>query len=166
MFGWWGNKAKTEFESKDYKPGKDTVKRIRELQAAEKKRIEKWKKELKKMAIDPRSYNVGDVWSDPYNSTTSVYTSNNTWTSIDTSTKVSTPVLTTHDTAVSIDGTLQVNGRDITKELDEMREALLLLKRDVNLEEKYPELKEAYDNYMDLYRGLRVADKLTNSGLE
>jgi hypothetical protein len=57
-----------------------------------------------------------------------------------------------------------VQGRDILKELDEMRDALLLLKHDVNLEEKYPELKQAYDDYMELYRGLQVAEKFYQTG--
>jgi hypothetical protein len=61
---------------------------------------------------------------------------------------------------------LEVAGRDVMKELDEMREALLLLKRDVNLEEKYPELKQAYDDYMELYRGLQVAEKFYQIGNE
>lgn len=42
---------------------------------------------------------------------------------------------------------LLVNGRDVLKELDEMRDALLLLKRDVKMEEKYPLLKDLKDQY-------------------
>ena len=60
--------------------------------------------------------------------------------------------------------TLEVNGRDVLKELDEMRDALLLLKRDVDLETKYPELKQAYDDYMELYRGLQVVEKFYQTG--
>jgi predicted translin family RNA/ssDNA-binding protein len=40
-----------------------------------------------------------------------------------------------------------VQGRDVLKELDEMRDALLLLKRDVDMESKYPKLKELKDEY-------------------
>ena len=43
--------------------------------------------------------------------------------------------------------TLEVNGRDVMKELDEMRDALLLLKRDVDMEAKYPKLRELKDEY-------------------
>jgi hypothetical protein len=46
-----------------------------------------------------------------------------------------------------IDGKLEVQGRDVLKELDEMRDALLLLKRDVDMEAKYPKLKELKDAY-------------------
>lgn len=47
----------------------------------------------------------------------------------------------------SITTTLIVNNRDILKELDEMRDALLLLKRDISMEEKYPRLKQLKDKY-------------------
>ena len=46
-----------------------------------------------------------------------------------------------------VDVPLIVNGRDVMKELDEMRDALLLLKRDVDMEAKYPKLKELKDAY-------------------
>jgi hypothetical protein len=54
---------------------------------------------------------------------------------------------TTTNTTLKVDGTLEVKGRDVLKELDEMRDALLLLKRDVDMEEKYPRLKELKDEY-------------------
>ena len=43
-----------------------------------------------------------------------------------------------------------------------MRDAMLLLNRDVSMEEKYPELKEAYDNYKKILDELTVIEKLTN----
>lgn len=48
---------------------------------------------------------------------------------------------------VAIDGSLIVNGRDVMQEINEMRDALLLLKRDVDMELKYPRLKELKDEY-------------------
>jgi len=54
---------------------------------------------------------------------------------------------TTTDTALRIEGTLEVNSRDVMKELDEIRDALLLLKRDVDMEAKYPRLKELKEEY-------------------
>jgi hypothetical protein len=50
---------------------------------------------------------------------------------------------------------LTVNGRDILQELDEIRNTLMLLSRDVNMEEKYPklkELKDAYDRQLVIYQ--------------
>jgi hypothetical protein len=51
------------------------------------------------------------------------------------------------DASMHIDGKLEVQGRDVLKELDEMRDAMLLLKRDVDMESKYPKLKELKDAY-------------------
>ena len=58
-------------------------------------------------------------------------------------------------TSLQVDGKLEVQGRDVIKELDEMRDALLLLKRDVDMEAKYPELAEAkreYEKILDKYK--------------
>jgi hypothetical protein len=46
-----------------------------------------------------------------------------------------------------VDVPLIVNGRDVMKELDEMRDVLLLLRRDVDMESKYPKLKELKNEY-------------------
>ena len=48
---------------------------------------------------------------------------------------------------IKCDGTLEVQGRDVLAELDEMRNALMLIKRDVDMEAKYPKLKELKDEY-------------------
>ena len=55
----------------------------------------------------------------------------------------------------TVNATLIVDGRDVMKELDEMRDALLLLKRDVDMESKYPrlkELKDAYEAQLEKYK--------------
>lgn len=49
--------------------------------------------------------------------------------------------------SMRVDVPLIVNGRDVMRELDDMRDALLLLKRDVDMESKYPKLKEIKDEY-------------------
>ena len=49
--------------------------------------------------------------------------------------------------SMKVDVPMIVNGRDVMKEIDEMRDALLLLKRDVDMESKYPRLKELKDEY-------------------
>ena len=49
--------------------------------------------------------------------------------------------------SMRVDVPLVVDGRDVMKEIDEMRDALLLLKRDVDMEAKYPRLKEIKDEY-------------------
>jgi hypothetical protein len=57
--------------------------------------------------------------------------------------------------SMRVDVPLLVNGRDVMKEIDEMRDALLLLKRDVDMEAKYPklrELKDAYEAQLEKYK--------------
>lgn len=49
--------------------------------------------------------------------------------------------------AMLVDIPLVVQGRDVMKELDELRDAMLLLKRHVDMEAKYPKLKELKDAY-------------------
>lgn len=49
--------------------------------------------------------------------------------------------------SMCVDVPLVVDGRDVMQEIDEMRDALLLLKRDVDMEAKYPKLKELKDAY-------------------
>ena len=111
---------------------------IRKRQEAEKKRREKWSKEFKKQM------------NSKYHYTTNAPIYNNITSGAISSTSIA-------DAKVRIDGgangTMQVdiplivNGRDVMKELDEMRDALLLLKRDVDMESKYPKLKELKDEY-------------------
>jgi len=111
----------------------DYVKRIREREAAEKKRKEKWSKEFKQKM---NSNNYTPIFNSTQN-----YNSTGQWSNITIADH------TTTDTTLHVDGTLEVKGRDVLKELDEMRDALLLLKRDVDMEAKYPKLKELKDAY-------------------
>ena len=56
---------------------------------------------------------------------------------------------------LTVEGRAIIQGRDMLKELDEMRDALLLLKRDVDMEAKYPklkELKDAYEEQLEKYK--------------
>ena len=65
------------------------------------------------------------------------------------------------DNQVHIKTDMIVKGRDILQELDEIKHHMLLLPRNEKLERKYPELKEAYDAYLELYRGIQIARKMT-----
>jgi hypothetical protein len=62
-----------------------------------------------------------------------------------------------------VDVPLIVNGRDVMKELDEMRDALLLLRRDVDMESKYPRLKELKDEYERALEKYKTFDAIKNS---
>ena len=97
------------------------------------------------------------------------YTTNSTSNPMWTSGGLTTPATTIRSTSIAdhkihidggengsmrVDVPLIVNGRDIVKELDDMRDALLLLKRDVDMEAKYPKLKKIKDEYeraLDMY---------------
>jgi hypothetical protein len=71
--------------------------------------------------------------------------------------------LTLESTVTKITTPLEVNGRDILKELDEMRDALLLLKRDIRMEEKYPKLKELKDAYERALEKYKTFDAIKDS---
>lgn len=58
---------------------------------------------------------------------------------------------------------LMVNDRDILQELDEMRDALLLLKRDTDMEAKYPRLKELKDRYEAELEKYKTYDRIKKS---
>ena len=64
---------------------------------------------------------------------------------------------------MQIDMPLVVRGRDVMKELDEMRDALLLIKRDVDMEAKYPKLKEIKDEYEAQLAKYKTFDILKDS---
>ena len=65
--------------------------------------------------------------------------------------------------SMRVDVPLLVDGRDVMKELDEMRDALLLLKRDVDMEDKYPKLKEIKDEYERALAKYKTFDTLKES---
>lgn len=141
---WKTTSPKVE-ESSEFNPGKDFMKRIREREAAEKKRMEKWRKEFKKQMNTKNTYPYSGsaVSSGTYSSN---YISSNTITTTslaDAKIRIDGGV----NGSMQVDVPLVVNGRDVMKEIDEMRDALLLLKRDVDMESKYPRLKELKDQY-------------------
>ncbi len=68
--------------------------------------------------------------------------------------------ITTDDDKVNVNKELYVKDRNILNELDNLHKTMLLLPRDQKLEDKYPELKEAYDAYQELYREILIADKM------
>jgi hypothetical protein len=106
--------------------------------------LEKWRTEFKKQRMSNYSSNytystiVGHLPGSVTSSTTAT-------------TNIANSAITINGDPVngkmSVDVPLIVNGRDVMKELDEMRDALLLLKRDVDMESKYPRLKELKDEY-------------------
>jgi hypothetical protein len=75
-----------------------------------------------------------------------------------------------YDAAMSIDSAvvsitkpLVVNGRDVMQELDELRDSVLLLTRHVDMEAKYPKLKELKDAYQAQLEKYKTFDALKES---
>jgi len=64
---------------------------------------------------------------------------------------------------MQIDMPLVVQGRDVLAELDEMRDALMLIKRDVDMEAKFPKLKELKDEYAKQLAKYKTFDILKDS---
>ena len=125
---------------------------IRKREAAEKKRREKWSKELKQK-MNTTKYNSNYTYSSTIGHLpSSTITSGSITTSLaDAKIRIDGG----ENGKMQVDGTLEVQGRDVMKELDEMRDVLLLLKRDVDMEAKYPklrELKDAYETQLEKYK--------------
>jgi len=72
-------------------------------------------------------------------------------------------IIEANDDQIDMKTDLIVKGRNILNELDNLHQHMLLLPRDQKLQDKYPELKEAYDAYNELYREILIADKMMNN---
>lgn len=137
----WSNKTGSENKKKNtVQPdiNTDIYKRIRQIHKEQKDKFEKNKRLINSMST------YGHLPSSVYAKSA---INNNTITA---SAISSSAVVINGDPtngSVKVDVPLIVNGRDVMKELDEMRDALLLLKRDVDMEQKYPRLKEIKDEY-------------------
>ena len=64
---------------------------------------------------------------------------------------------------MQVDIPLVVQGRDVMKELDELRDSVLLLKRHVDMEAKYPKLKELKDAYESQLAKYKTFDAIKES---
>jgi hypothetical protein len=146
--------TKTGKESKTLRS--DLLTHIREQEAAEKKRREKWSKELKQsMSTNNYTYNSAYTVSNP-----------NVGLGAISSTSISDSKVTIDGGAngsMRVDVPLLVNGRDVMREIDEMRDAMLLLKRHVDMEAKYPKLKKLKDEYEAALAKYKTFDAIKES---
>jgi hypothetical protein len=125
---WWNKTSETPTKTEYF----DYKKAIREREDQEREYLKKWKKEFKQRMNNSNntySTSIGHLPSSVAQKYANVTIADNT------------------PTMLKVDGTIEVQGRDILKELDEMRDALLLLKRNVDMESKYPRLRELKDEY-------------------
>ena len=154
----WSNKIGKENKTNKTEnfSEKDFAKNIREKRTKEKERYEKWSKEFKN--------NMSNYTYTTNNTSSSMWTSGPATTVR--STSIAEPKITIdggENGSVRMDVPLIVNGRDVVKELDEMRDALLLLKRDVDMEAKYPKLKALKDEYEAALAKYQTFDALKDS---
>ena len=159
----WLTKTGTESKTKettllsDYTPSKDIYQEIRDIQDEAKKKYKQNSDRIKSMSM----------YSGQFPPPGSVLTSSG---------YINSPTITTSslsNSAITIDGGINgsmrvdvpliVNGRDVMKELDEMRDVLLLLKRDVDMEAKYPKLKELKDQHEAALAKYKTFDTLKES---
>jgi hypothetical protein len=138
----WKTTFPKEETLQDYTPSKDIYQEIRDIRNEAKKKYEQSSDRIKSMSI----------YTGQFPPPGSVFTSGGYINSPTiTTTSLSSSAITINGDPTSgsmrVDVPLIVNGRDVMKELDEMRDALLLLKRDVDMEDKYPRLKELKDEY-------------------
>jgi hypothetical protein len=128
-----------------YTPSKDLISPKYKNPTSRRKEIEKYKKAINAAKMT----NNSNIWKTNYNIT-----------SVDIS---PTHTIVAANDKVRTYVPLEVQGRDVLKELDEMRDALLLLKRDVDLEEKYPRLKELKDEYEATLAKYKTFETIKNS---
>lgn len=153
----WKTTSPKEETLQDYTPSKDIYQEISDIRNEAKKKYEQNSNRIKSMSL----------YSGQFPPPGSVLTNNS---------YINTPTITTTSlasSAITIDGgingsmrvdvPLLVNGRDVIKELDEMRDALLLLKRHVDMEAKYPRLKELKDEYEATLAKYKTFDILKES---
>lgn len=155
----WKTTLPKEERLQDYTPSKDIYQEISYIRNEAKKKYEQSSDRIKSMST--YSTSVGHLPG-------SIVTKNGYINSptIATSSLVSSAITINGDPtngSMCVDVPLIVNGRDVMKELDEMRDALLLLKRDVDMETKYPRLKELKDEYERTLEKYKTFDAIKNS---
>jgi hypothetical protein len=136
------------------------MKSIREREQAEKVRREKWSKEFKQK-MNTTKYNSNYIYSTSVGHLPGNITSKTITTTSLADAKIR--IDGGENGSMQVDVPLLVNGRDVMKELDEMRDSLLLLKRDVNMEIKYPRLKELKDEYEQALEKYKTFDTIKES---
>jgi hypothetical protein len=180
----WSNKIGKESKKKEttllsnYTPSKDVYQQIRDIQNEAKKKYERNSDRIKSMSTypstDPSSSSVtsgNPLWGSGKSSSSSYPPG----TIITGSSYINSPITASNlsSSAITIDGSINgsmrvdvpliVSGRDVMKELDEMRDVLLLLRRDVDMEAKYPRLKELKDEYETALAKYKTFDTLKES---
>lgn len=153
---WKTTSPKVEENNSKYTPSEDFIERVNERQAAEKVRKEKWSKELKqRMSSNNYTYSTSIGHLPGGNGSSNITTTSMADAKIH--------INGGANGSMRVDVPLIVNGRDVIKELDEMRDSLLLLKRNVDMEAKYPRLRELKDEYERALEKYKTFDTIKGS---
>jgi hypothetical protein len=121
------------------------------------------------MALTSRIQDYTNASVIDYNSLTNTIYDSTYWTNTTSPiyTTVASPTTYTINTtnisppSLKIDGEIVFKGENLSDVIAEIRDALLLLKRDRMREEKYAELKEAAENYLSVLNRLKAIEVVT-----
>jgi hypothetical protein len=73
-------------------------------------------------------------------------------------------IVVSQDTATTstlrVHGNLDLNGVDVGSALADIMSTLLVVKRDLKMEERYPKIKEAYDAYHKILENYKLIDMM------
>ncbi len=75
----------------------------------------------------------------------------------------SSPVMHVSDSTVKINGSLVLNGVDVGSFMEDLSSTLTIVKRDLKIEEKYPRLKELYNEYHTLLEHYKLLEEIKGS---
>lgn len=69
-------------------------------------------------------------------------------------------VVSNAESSLSVKGTFDLNGVDVGSALTDIMETLNVIKRDLDMEKRYPKLKEAYDHYHKILDDYKLIDMM------
>ena len=69
-------------------------------------------------------------------------------------------VVSNTNSSISVKGTFDLNGVDVGGVLTDIMATLKVIKRDLDMEKRYPKLKEAYDHYHKILEDYKLIDMM------
>ena len=94
---------------------------------------------------------VGSISQSSITSETIVYSSKSSVTVADVTTAT-----------MCVTGTFELNGVNIGNALNDIMDTLTVIKQDLDMEKRYPKLKEAYDAYNKILEDYKLIDMMKN----
>lgn len=69
-------------------------------------------------------------------------------------------VVSNSEASLKVNGTFDLNGVDVGSALADIMATLNVIKRDLDMEKRYPKLKEAYDHYHKILEDYKLIDMM------